>query len=268
MAVVAYRDHITRSRPNAIVTYRAMHIHFALFILAMGLAMVGYGVSQSLEMVRSTEIACDRGGTNLCTVRRHYGPFKTEQPIAISRIHSIQLRTLPRKKGNMYATTLYTNDGVAIDLLRTGHQPDAEGVRAAVEQLAVGQGARAGTVGTQSGSTEPLVMLGVFAMAIIVFTLRNLRSASLAFDFERRTVAYTRYRWPLPPARRLFAAGQIERADVSQLGSKALYEVDLSIPGEDRLRLVSQTSTDRRDVAHTASQINKLLAEMREQPET
>lgn len=258
---MAYRERTTGTRPNEVVRYHPTGLLAALFFMLVLLGIAGAVLSRAIEVLRRIDLACERS-TNMCTVRHKYAPFATETPVAVSQIATIDLRTLRNKKSTTYVVTLYTKDARAIDLLSTPLAMQATSVRAAAEELAM-TGPSA-TFTTQEGSPIGALVYALIATGLAAVSLGGLRAARLEFDFAHRTIAYTGYRWPLPPRRRLLRADNVVNAVVTQPGAKAVYEVELVIRGEDNLRLVRQTSGHHRYQLHTATEINTHLSAMRE----
>jgi hypothetical protein len=263
---MAYRDAVDKPRNIEVVRYRPMAL--AGVIVLSGIAGLASFLMliMSLHSIRATSIACTRGGVHTCTIERRYGPIATHEAVPIGSISDVRVTRHKNKNSITHGVSLVTPSD-AISLIRPGREDDAIALAAAVRGIVNKPEDGSDTLDLQGADPLMALFFAAFSVGLALLALTITRSARLDFDLDRRTIDYTRFRWPLRPVRRRFNADQVVRARVTaKPGSKArtIFGVALVVKDEPDLELISGGSSNEKPHEETATKINGLLTRLKD----
>lgn len=260
-----YRSAPARPDRVEVVRHRPMHpAALTAIALAFG-AMLAMLVALSLDMLRSVELVCERGGTHTCDVRRDYGPITTHEAVPILAIRSVVVTTTRNKGRTTYGLDLVAEDR-AVTILKRASLPAAESIRGRVLTMIRPEPPGTESLLVQEGNP---VQAGLFLLpgAFMAFVLLSMfRTARLDLHLDRGTIVFTRHRWPLSPVQRTFRLDEVDRARLdARPGSKGstLYEVRLVLRDGEEIALVPHGSGSESRVTQTVTEINQHLRAMR-----
>lgn len=260
-----YRSAPARKDRVEVVRHRPMH-PAALFTIAAAFgAMLIMLTVVSLDMLRSVELVCERGGTHTCDVRRSYGPITTHEAVPILSIRSVVVTSARNKGHTTYGLDLVAEDR-AVTILKRTNLAVAESMRGRVLVMIRPEPPGTDSLAVQEGNP---VQAALFLLpgAFIAFVLLSMfRTARLDLHLDRGTLVFTRTRWPLSPVQRTLRLDEVDRARLdARPGSKGstLYEVRLVLRDGEEIALVPHASGSESRVAQTVTEINQHLHAMR-----
>lgn len=106
-----------------------------------------------------------------------------------------------------------------------------------------------------------------FVVALLALMLSSsLRSAQLAFDFDRASIVFTLRRWPLSPVRRTILLDEVDRGRVrTRRGPKGstTYSACILLRSGELIELVPNQGGSMKRADRTVREIDAILGEMR-----
>lgn len=260
-----YRTAPARPDRIAVVRHRPMHPAALIAIaVAFGTILIVL-VTASLDVFRSVELVCERGGTHTCDVRRSYGPITTHEAVPIPSIRSVVVTSARDKGHTTYGLDLVAEDR-AVTILKRASLPVAESMRGRVLSMIRPEPPGTDALLLQEGSATYAGLI-LLPGAFVAFVLLSMfRTARLELHLDRGTIVFTRHRWPLSPLQRTLRLDEVDRARLdARPGSKGstLYEVRLVLRDGEEIALVPHASGSESRVARTVTEINQHLQTMR-----
>ena len=228
--------------------------------------MAGGVLWQAAVFARSTRLECAAGEARECVMVREYGPYESRRIFLVRNVTSITIVTHSGKSTN-YGVSVRLRDGTAFPVMRPAGRVAAQTVHTNVSR-AVATAASATSVSIEEPSIFSAALFAMMSLAFLFLAAMLNAKARLQLDFTRKTIDYTRMRWPFKSITRRLQAADVERACVAtRIGSKGrtVYELALAIRGEGDLILVTGGGASEKRTKAAAAELNALLSKLRDE---